>query len=59
MLIENFAERTKMRQAESKAIQDAIGILQAAAYAYAPAGRRRATPKRRFKGEGFQRSGSC
>jgi len=33
MLIENFAERTKMRQAESKAIQDAIGILQAAAYA--------------------------
>jgi len=32
MLIENFAERTKMRQAESKAIQDAIGILQAAAY---------------------------
>merc|ERR1719446_70794 len=32
MLIENFAERTRLRQEESKAIQDAIGILQQAAY---------------------------
>jgi chromosome segregation ATPase len=33
MLIQNFAERTRLRQEESKAIQDAIGILQQAAYA--------------------------
>jgi len=32
MLISNFADRTRLRQEESKAIQDAIGILQQAAY---------------------------